>query len=171
MRNLVAVSFRDLLDTAPGEHADRISRADSNCDSNLTRFWSDQGIIEFSSRCGENYSTGPWTQLVQLQNWWQAVVETNPDVEELVLNAPGGSVPWDQLRPYLNDELQNGDVLIYCDCPDFLYSGAMYNVTTDHAVYPGFEQGVAPKKHWEWGLGNARICKHLYKVYDRFLRV
>lgn len=55
------------------------------------------------------------------------------------------------------------------NCSDFLYSGARYNNTQGGTLYPGFEDGRAPQWHWDRGMGYARICKHLYSVFHRFL--
>lgn len=55
------------------------------------------------------------------------------------------------------------------NCSDFLYSGAKYNDTVGGAIYPGMEEGRDPQWHREHELGYARICKHLYSVFHRFL--
>lgn len=161
-----AATFQDLINLAPGEHPDRITRG-RQCAPTITQWWAADGIIQFSTTCSQKDSTGPWTQLIQLQDW-ESILESSEETMDLVTG--GGRPTWPQVRPLVQSLLRNSNVLVYCDCPDFLYSGANYNVSRERAVYPGFEEGRAPRRHLEWGLGRARICKHLYAVYNAYLR-
>lgn len=159
-----ALSFARLVNQVPAEHTPRITRA-ARCRAQLNEWWPGDGVLEFQTQCSEPKSGGPWTQILQIPQW-KTVLEADPDLNE-ILSDPDNTTPvtWPQVRQRLRQPIQNADILVWCDCPDFTYSGANFNVTQQQTAYPGLELFDPPDVQRSRGRGRALVCKHLVTVY------
>lgn len=173
---LEALAYGRLVDSSP-ESTPRIERA-SRCTSRLLQWWPGDGVVEFRTQCRESKSYangaqvptsgGPWSQLVQIPAWTKLLETDKELLEEATDPEAGTPITWEEAHERLRQPLQSADVLVWCDCPDFTYSGANYNVTQQQSSYPGLELFDAPDVQKSRGRGTALVCKHLISVYFGF---
>jgi hypothetical protein len=58
--------------------------------------------------------------------------------------------------------INQGDLLVHCDCPAFKWWGYNYIITSRRAIYPGKELTIYPKIRNPRLVGT--VCKHLIQV-------
>jgi hypothetical protein len=170
MRIITADSALDLRVSAPSWVDDRATL----CSSNLVYFDPLIGFLQFHTNCAASRNT--WSQSIIFDDWESIVTLRHPwegplfpEMEETRIERERieketmitGDETWPEVQSKF-PELINMDIMVYCDCPAFLWWGAWYNVEQrDSAMFP---EGIPPPKVRDPSLSNV-ICKHLAAVF------
>ena len=161
----------------------RTERA-SACSVVIYNFDPTDGTLQTSTSCA--VSADQWSQLVEISDWEQVKAdadeyyfqehprEMQPNPDEYVEGEGEGELlEIDQLSevdfsqiPTLLPTTTQSNVRVFCECPDFLYSGAAYKITMNQSQYV---DEMRPPQPWKLAVGNM-LCKHLVTVYMRFFQ-